>query len=399
MALVWGMYRTAYQERTWTDTGVVISDLYRIGLVLLAAAVTGALYSLLLRRLRPWDVAVAALLWWLGLAAGAAVLVPGASYLLTWPLAGGSLGLFGAALLGGGAAVGARAALVALAGAVPGLVLMSSAVHLLLMSAGLQQVVTVVAVWLVAGLLVVPLEVVRRGFRLWLPAALAAAGIVVLMVVGSSVAADAEHPRFTSVHYRVGRSGVARWQATDRLDEWTRSFLRADLRQPYESSYFPQLGMRQTITAAAPQLGLPPPEIRVLEDAAAGGRRTVRLRVRSPRGAPVVSLLVHSVVGRLTAEVAGLPLRGKDTTVLDGTTVRWSFDYYAAPPEGVTVTLRFAAGPPVLLRVVDFSYGVPAELAGRYPGRPGDMLPSRIGDGTLAEATLRLPAVNPPLAP
>ncbi len=214
----------------------------------------------------------------------------------------------------------------------------------------------------------------------------------------SGVAKDAEHPRFTSVHYRVGRSGVARWQAVDPLDEWTRSYLRADLRQPFGSSYFPQLGMRQTITAAAPQLGLPPPELSVLSDATAGGRRTVRLRVRSPRGAPVISLLVHSVVGRLTAEVDGLPLRGKDTTILDGTTVRWSFDYHAAPPEGVTVTLRFAAGPPVLLRAVDFSYGIPPELAARYPERPADMLAARIGDGTLAEATLRLPAADTPAA-
>ena len=65
MAVVWGMYRTAYAQRTWSETGVVISDFYRLGLVLLTAAVIVAAYQLLLRRLRPWDLAVAALLWWL----------------------------------------------------------------------------------------------------------------------------------------------------------------------------------------------------------------------------------------------------------------------------------------------------------------------------------------------
>src|SRR5665647_3454684 len=99
-AVVWGMYRTAYEERTWSETGVVISDFYRLGLVLLAAAVIVAAYELLLRRLRPWDLAVAALFWWLVGAVAVAVTVPGASYLLTWPLAGASLGLLAAVLLG-----------------------------------------------------------------------------------------------------------------------------------------------------------------------------------------------------------------------------------------------------------------------------------------------------------
>ena len=151
------------------------------------------------------------------------------------------------------------------------------------------------------------------------------------------------------------------------------------------------MGVRPTIVGAAPQVRLVPPTIEVLRDASAGDRRTVRLRLRSPRGAQVVSLLVHSVVGGLTASVAGLPLQGWDTTILDGTTVRWWFDYYAPPPEGVVVTLRFAAGPAVLLRAVDFSYGIPAQLAGQYVARPAGMLPGRIGDGALVESTLRLP--------
>jgi hypothetical protein len=399
MAVVWGMYRTAYEERTWSETGVVISDFYRLGLVLLAAAVIVAAYELLLRRLRPWDLAVAALFWWLVGAVAVAVTVPGASYLLTWPLAGASLGLLGAVLLGDRALHSAAGVAVSLAGAAPGVVLMSSATYLLLMSAGLKQVVTVLAVWLVAGLLVIPLEAVRRGSRLWLPVALAGAGFVVLMAVGSTVAFDTEHPRFTSIYYRVDESGAARWQTVDRIDGWTGQFLRNDLHSPFQDAYFPEMGVRSTIVGPAPQVRLAAPVIEVLRDTTTGDRRTVRLRLRSPRGAQVVSLLVHSVVGGLTASVDGLPLQGWDTTILDGTTVRWWFDYYAPPPAGVVVTLRFAAGPAVMLRAVDFSYGIPPQLAGQYDGRPPGMLPGRIGDGTLVERTLRLPAVKAAASP
>ena len=395
MALAWGMYRTAYEQRTWSEAGVVISDLYRLGLVLLAAAVIVAAYELLLRRLRPWDLAVAALVWWLAGAVAVAVLVPGAAYLLTWPLAGAGLGLLGAVLLGERALHGVAGVAVTLAGAAPGVVLMSSATYLLLMSAGLKQVLTVLAVWLVAGLLVIPLEVVRRGFRLWLPVALAGVGFVVLMAAGSTVAFDAEHPRFTSIYYRIDESGVARWQTVDRIDQWTGQFLRGDLRQPFQDAYFPQMGVRATIVGDAPRVRLAAPVIEVLRDATTGDRRTVRLRLRSARGAQVVSLLVQSVVGQLSARVNGLPLQGWDTTILDGTTVRWWFDYYAPPPAGVVVTLRFAAGPAVLLRAVDFSYGIPPRLAGQYDGRPPGMLPGRLGDGTLVESTLRLPPSPP----
>ena len=122
-----------------------------------------------------------------------------------------------------------------------------------------------------------------------------------------------------------------------------------------------------------------------------GDRRRVRVVVRSARGAAVVSLLVQTVVGSLSASVDGNELGGRDTTLLDGTTVRWSFDFHAPPPEGIEVTLDFAAGPAVLLRAVDLTYGLPAGAAGRYAARPAGMLPGHIGDATLAETTLRLP--------
>ena len=391
MAIAWGMYQTAYEQRTWSETGVVISDLYRVGLVLLCAAVIVAAYFFLLRRLRPWDLAVAALAWWLGLAVAVGFTVPGASYLLTWPLAGASLGLLGAAFLGDRALGGYAGVAITIAGAVPGVVLMSSSTWLLLMSAGLKDVVTVLAVWLTAGLLVVPLEIVRRGFGWWAPAGLAVAGAVVLMLVGSTVAFDVEHPRFTSIYYRQNERGAAAWQTVDRVDGWTKQFLPDRPRYVFGSGYFPEMGVSTTVAEAAPALHLPPPVLRVVSDATEGDTRTVTLRLGTQRHAAVLSLLVQSVVGQLTASVDGRPLWGWDTTIENATNVRWAFDYYAPPARGVVVKLRFAAGPAVLLRAVDYTYGVPAELTDQYRPRPPGMLPGGLGDGTLAETALRLP--------
>ena len=388
--VTWWMYQTAYQERVWTQTGVVISDWYRVGLVLVAAAVVLGLYGVLLRRLHAWDLAVAALAWWGAATVGVSHFFPGASYLLTWSLVGGSLGLIGAALVDRPPGDRAAAALIALAGAVPGLALVSSAVYLLLMSAGLKQGVTVLAVWLLAGLLMLPLAVVERAFRRWPPIVLAVVGGIVLIAVGSTVAFDAEHPKFTSVSYRVRADGTPVWQAIGRLDDYTRAYVRPGPGDPPVQAYFPDLGVRVTRVGEAPHYGLTPPRLTLVSDVTEGDRRTVRVRLRPTRDAAVVSLLVHTVVGNLTASVDGHELGGRDTTLLDPTTVRWGFDFYAPPPEGIVVTLDFASGQRVLLRAVDFAHGLPAGASG-YPARPAGMLPGAIGDGSLTETVLRLP--------
>jgi len=391
VGVVWGMYRPAYEQRVWTNTGVVVSDFHRLGLVLLAAAVVVAAYGLLLRRLSPWDLAAAALFWWLAAAAVLAVAIPGTAYLLTWPLAAASLGFLLAALLGD-RVLSSAWVLVPLAGAAPGVVLLSSAGYLLLMSAGLKTMATVLVVWFVIGLLLLPLAVARRGLRGWLPAGLAVAGAVVLVVVASSAVYDADHPKFTSVYYRQDDRGVGRWETIDLVSVWTHQFLPDVARYRYGTDYFPGLGEHTTISAPATGDHLPPPEIRVLADAAKGDRRTVTLRVRPRRPAAVLSVLEESVVGSLTASVDGRPLQSRDTTILDATPVRWYFDYYAPPAQGVVLTLRCQAGRPLTLRAVDYSYGLPATAARGHTPRPPGILPGWIGDGTLAESSLRLPA-------
>ena len=203
--------------------------------------------------------------------------------------------------------------------------------------------------------LVLPLAVVLPAFRVWLPGALAAAGLVILFAVGSTVAFDSEHPRFTSVSYRLAADGGTRWETIDRNDDYTRAFLGAHPQGRPVPEYYPHLGPRLTLGAPAPDYGLRPPRLSLLSDAVVGDRRTVRVRVRPGRDAAVVSLVVHTVVGRLSASVHGHELGGADTALLDGSTVRWSFDYHAPPPEGIVVTLRFAAGRSDMRRVGDGS--------------------------------------------
>ena len=165
--------------------------------------------------------------------------------------------------------------------------LLSAATYLLLMSAGLKQTVTVLAVWLLAGLLMLPLAAVLRTFRFWLPGALAVAGVVVLFAVGSTVAFDSEHPKFTSVSYRVAPGGAPSWEAMGTtLDRYTREFVHPRPGEPVVSAYFPELGSREVTTGPAADYGLRPPSIRLLSDVTEGDRRTVQVRIRRGEAPP-----------------------------------------------------------------------------------------------------------------
>ncbi len=64
-----------------------------IGLASLTVAVTATLYAALRNRIRPDELALGGLLWWLLLAAATSVVFPPASYLFTWPLVFSLLGL------------------------------------------------------------------------------------------------------------------------------------------------------------------------------------------------------------------------------------------------------------------------------------------------------------------
>ncbi len=96
--------------------------------------------------------ATAALLWWVVLALGVAAALPGASYLLLWPLLAALVALgatfFLEPLIGEGGRVAPVSLAVLLAGAAPGLVLASSSLYLLFVASGARVVVIVVCVWL-----------------------------------------------------------------------------------------------------------------------------------------------------------------------------------------------------------------------------------------------------------
>ena len=395
VAYAWLITSTAYAGRGFPDLSSYNDNLHRAGLMALVLALVAGFYLGSLEGSRVWAFGLGAQLWWLLAAVATAVWAPGASYLPAWPL------LFSLAatavvfifLPPGKHAEGIRRPLVRwvvmCVGVTPGILLVSSSVYLLLVSAGLRLPGAVLAAWMLLALLVPLLELAAYPRRWVLPLALAAFGLGVLLGFSPLTGYERGLGRADSLFYRLDADkGQAVWGSLDQAtDAWTSRQLGTDPLQPWVQEYFPDVGVAEYYSRPARSVDLPPPELRTLSDQASGGLRMVSLLVKSPRGAPVVAILEQSAVGYLSATVNGQPVPGADTDMLSTTMSCWVMEYYDLPPKGVLLTFACRAGHELRLRVIDYSYGLPdfAELA--VAPRPPGVLPGGVGDATYVEKT------------
>lgn len=324
------------------------------------------------------SLALGALLWWLALLVVASHLVPGASYVLVWPLLAGLAGV-GLSFAWQPASPWARAALLALAGA-PALVLIMPLIHALHVALTIDMlVVSMVMMVLLLGALVPQLDFVTRALR-WLPAPVLVAGVALLAATSLSAGYDAERPRPSTLFYLLDASdGEALWIGREDPDEWTRRFLAPGQAQP--RSLAGELPMiRGALPAApAPVLDLPPPALEASADP-----RGVRLRVRSPRQAQVVFVHVRPGPAVQALELAGQRVTGRAT-----------LEIWNPPVEGFDLLVEMATAAPLELVVIDQSLGLPAAGALEAAPRPPDSMASHLdwNDSILVSKRFSVPAL------
>ncbi|WP_084507490.1 M20/M25/M40 family metallo-hydrolase [Nocardia violaceofusca] len=159
---------------------------------------------------------------------------------------------------------------------------------------------------------------------------------------------DARHPLMSQLSYALdANSREAQWISTAAPDRWTREFVETG--SPHGA--FAQLWTDAAAVGAAPAHDLPGPAADILSDRTEADLRTVRLRLRSTRGATSVAL-------RYSGQVRSLTVAGRDITPVPAAGVR----FYAPPAAGVEVELTAPPGP-LTLRAVDYSWLPDAHLA------------------------------------
>lgn len=283
--------------------------------------------------------------------------LPGVSWVLAWPLLGYLLAAL-ALLRWGGSATFTQRAWVQLLGAVPGLVLLVPLLHAVYVALGPNAgVVFALVLVLLLGLASEVIFLLGRGVG-WL-----GLGVGLASLAGGSLTAgfDAEQPQPSNVYYaKDANSGQAWWVSDDeRLDAWSRQFLtdkatRSDLSGVLGSDVPRQAdakGQRLSWSFAAPDLGLPAPEIKVLNDTTTDGRRTLVAEVRSIRSAQQLWLALEGAAV-LDSQVNGRALNATAGDV-------WEFKASGVGAEPLRFQWVLEGGKAFTLRVKDRSFGWP----------------------------------------
>ena len=347
---------------------------YVLGFAALTLATTTAIFGSFAKRISGANLFLGALLWWAGLMVAATILVIGGSYLLTWPLLFAVAGLGYAFLPQNQSAGPARRLVIASLCAIPGVLLIVPLLHhtLIAMPFALAPALVLLLV-LLAGLLTPLLRSSTARNRWAFPGAMAATAILFFLLAGKGAGFDKDHRQSNHVLYTLDATTQrALWLSLDaRTDEWTEQFFgkipeRISLADPFP------LGRRAYLQAPAPILPLRPPEARVLEDITSNGLRRLRLHLASPRGAERMSVRISAVV--LSASINGKALVSNATT--SERQKSWSLLYVAPPPEGIELILETRSAPPLAVRVVDESYGLPLLEGATFTGRPAHMMPA-----------------------
>lgn len=383
----------AWLHDRWLAEGATTTNAaYAFGLVCLLTGVWLAMQALLRRRLAAHSLAMGASGVWVIAAGAAAWWLPGATYVVFWPLAGA---LVSTLVLPDDTSTHAPplfALLVLWALAIPTLALVAPTASSLFSAVGIGTeggAAIALCTMLGLGILVPQLDVTIEGRHFW-PA------LVAIMAGAGAVAAGAwtapygpSRPKPVNLLYALDAdSGKAQWASAARgRHPWLDQYLTAD---PTRGPIAMLAGPRSSGEYAyheAPAVPLAPPEAALAGDTTADGDRLVTLRVVSPRGARIVSLHI--------------PDASVGDTWIDGTRVgggnsnpgweqgRWSLDYINPPASGFQVQLRLRGQVPFTVALADRSHGLP-EIPGRaFTQRPPSLTTIQQGDVTVVARSVK----------
>ncbi|MGH9877267.1 MAG: M20/M25/M40 family metallo-hydrolase, partial [Nitrososphaerales archaeon] len=347
------------------------NPLYLASVVALCLAITSTIYIGLKKKINPQNLRLGALLWWLILVVFTSLFLAGGSYLFTWPLIF-SLVAMGATLSWGVEKSKSLRQFAALSiGAIPGLVLLPPMIYMIFLAMTLRMVgVLAVMIMLLIGLLIPHIELISGAKKWALPVSSLAVGIG--MVIAASLIPSVANgsQRVNNVFYAMnGDSGKAVWASFDQKpDEWTSQFFAGEVERGSLADYIttPYNGFTM---CQAPLVSLSPPVIQLLDDHTGGAVRSLRMRITSPRHAPVVIIAVES-----NTEVSTFSVNQRRVT--HNPQNRWELRYHALPEEGIDLSIEVKSSEPVKIRVTDLSYGLPEIPNRSFRPRASDLMPS-----------------------
>ncbi len=353
---------------------------YFVGFVVLALTLGIAMQQMFVTRLRPLDLVIAAFLVWGVLGLAAAIWLPGASFLITWPLL---FALLGATWWLHGVRRGARRPIGAAVCAIPALVLFAPLIRMAEVGLTMAAIpALVLLMMLVLSLAALPIMMIGHTWRWVLPL-----GLVVgsWAIITAELSADfgPEQKRPDSLAYLVDADiGKAWWLTFDHeTDPWTRQVLGDSPSRSSFGRYRLFQGVDSLLSVPAPAIDLATPRLEILGSRQVAGGRRVHFRITASGPVETVSLHASREALRITNMVLdGRALQDGDSTSspyapkyrmgADGTVLV----YTGMPVTGIDVECTVNAAEPLALRVTVTRSGLPPLEHGAMSLRTNDLI-------------------------
>ncbi|MBN1533401.1 MAG: M20/M25/M40 family metallo-hydrolase [Spirochaetes bacterium] len=391
LALLWRILlalHPGYAAMTMGD--LYNSGWYAAAFTALTVFLYGLLVHLLRRRVDPTHLFAGGVLWWTIMLAATAVLIPGGSFLLQWPLLFAAIQLYCIPdPVSTPPAGSVPAALLSL----PAVLLLADLLHSLYVGLSISNAVAPAALCLMLYLfLMTPLfqEVLHRSATLLLGSA---AAVAAASLIGGSITAgfDETHPRPNSLVYASAAGSGPLWVSCDaETDSWTSQFFPGGGRRGALPEFYPisDRCLRKPygfLLHEAPRLPLPGPTARVLSDRK-GERR--RLEVRFSLGGEALGMILY--IRDAERRIDGLAVCGKQLRRIDPARLKpghrilyeqvdlknWiAIRLQALPPGGVDLSVTTTPGSPVEVLCVE-QYRLPDLERMGYRPRPPGMIPA-----------------------
>ncbi|TAE25555.1 MAG: M20/M25/M40 family metallo-hydrolase [Cytophagales bacterium] len=369
--------------------GIYGSDRFLVAYTLLTIGLVGLLIRLVLRWIRPYSLLMGVYALIYAVVVMQLFLLPAATYLFLFPL------LF--SVLGTGIVLAlnlvkrdntlTHTVLVGLS-ALPAVVLLSPLVRLLFVTFDLQMpfVVAVALLIVLLGLLLPIGFGIERALR-WRNGPTAASvalglGIIVTIWAVYAEQPSPQQPLHSQVSYYLDADAKkACWMSHNQTtDHWNKQFfanpILSDFAQFYPAGQSGRaFGQSKRLVNGAPTFPLAPPTAEILSDSSSATARTLRLRVKSPRGAAGFEI---GFVTSDTADVQGLWINGEGVglnrrPVAKGKGFYWQAFCHGLPlTKELTITVQTRPQTPLELVLYDQSMTLPEPLV--RVSRPADVV-------------------------
>lgn len=367
----------AYGRMPFGDT--YNSRFYLLGFTALTVTIVATLYSLLRRKLSAANLMFGGSACWLILLVVSGLLLPGGSYIFTWPLLFSLFGLAASFALRKDEGLPLRLAVLLALCALPGVVLLVPLIGAIFTALTVTLVwVTVILTVLLLWLLIPILDflITRHG---WLLSAVALAVSFIFIGLGGLAAGfNKQHPQpFHLIYGLDANAAQAIWASAEGMpDKWAAQFFpagaeRATLGQFYYNN------PRPFLVTPAPLVALPTPVVTLVNnDRMESGGRRLRLRVEAPENETSIFINVSSEAETVRASVNGKEIKSDGAGGGFEFGADWGIRYYAPEAGGLELLLEMASGAPVKVHVVGVSSGLPDVPNTPVKNRPDDVMPA-----------------------